>query len=874
MGKQGRFNHVEILIVEDSPTQLEQLRHLLEGNGYSVRPATNGKKALEEARRQPPTVIVSDIVMPEMDGYALCQAVRKDELLKDTPVVLLTSLSGPQDVIEALKCGADNFIRKPYDERHLLLRIENILTNRKLRATDTVKVGVELQLAGEKHFITAERQQILDLLISTYEQAVQMCGELKLREDQLDRANRVLSGIYAITKGLNQAQTEREVLDVAVELALQLPDVRAGWIFLRDDESHFRLATSRNLPSELATPEIMDGDCLCRRKVLSGEIERAANIEECERLKKAKINTLGLRSHVTLPFRFGDKVLGIMNLVGTQDVLFTEDDLRVLNGIGNQIGVALQRCRLHENLEELVRERTSALSESEERYRRLVNEITDGMFITDNEGTIQFANDALVRIHGFTSAEQLVGRRFVEFLDPSIPQEVARRFARVVDGKEEAGLVEVEIIREGGGSAFLEVRPAPIREGGRIVGARGTVQDITERRRAEEHSRVLQAQLLQAQKMESIGALAGGIAHDFNNILGIILGHASILERMAGKPDVLPASVEAITKAVTRGASLVRQLLTFSRKAETAIETVHINDLVEELVKMMRETFPKIITLRTDLADHLPAMSADVTQLHQALLNLAINGRDAMPEGGTLTFRTVTAKGEQLRHRFPDAHYDDYLSVTVVDTGTGMEEETQRRIFEPFFTTKGPGKGTGLGMSVVYGVVKSHEGILDFQSTPGKGSTFTLYFPVKAKEVVQEQEKGKAWSGDVPGGTETILVVEDEEMLRELVGAVLSSKGYKVIVAEDGVEAIAQYDAHASDIALVLCDNGLPRLDGVGLVKALKQKQRDLKFIMASGYIDARKRGEIIRAGVTEFTSKPYAANELLWRIRQVLDRR
>ena len=211
--KNNSNNKITILIVEDSPTQLEQLRYSLEAHDYKVITAVNGKLGLEAARRDPPAIIISDIVMPEMNGYELCKAIRADDTLKDTPIVLLTSLSSPADVIEALKSGADNFIRKPYDEKHLLLRVNNILTNRKLRTTNNVRVGVELYLGGNKHFITSERQQILDLLISTYEQAVELCGSLRIREQQLDRANKILVGIYNIAKGLNEAVTEKEVLE-------------------------------------------------------------------------------------------------------------------------------------------------------------------------------------------------------------------------------------------------------------------------------------------------------------------------------------------------------------------------------------------------------------------------------------------------------------------------------------------------------------------------------------------------------------------------------------------------------------------------------------------------------------------------------------
>ncbi|MEX2090216.1 MAG: response regulator [Bacteroidota bacterium] len=868
-----QLNHSEILIVEDSPTQLEQLRHFLEEQDYIVRSATNGEEGLESARSHPPAAIISDIVMPEMDGYALCRAIRSDDMLKETPVVLLTSLSSPKDVIEALRCGADNFIRKPYDNRHLLLRLEHILTNRKLRVTDKVNVGVELYLGGDKYFITAERQQILDLLISTYEQAVQLCGELRVREQQVERANTILKGIYSIAKGLNQASTERQVVDSVLARALELPDVSAGWLSLREGESGFRLAGSRGLPPSLEVLGAMEGDCLCRRKALAGEIDKAMNITECERLQRSKGDTRGLHSHVTVPLRIGSRLLGILNLVGTGEVLFSDNDLVVLNGIGNQIGAALERTRVHEHLEELVKERTAELRESELRFRTVFKSQKDAVFVISMDRRVLNMNEAAERMSGYTLENVKAGSTEVFHVDHDHYVQFGERM-RAAFSRNESAQFEFRLKRRNGDIFPTEHTVSQLKNDvDEQIGIVSVVRDITERKRAEEERKNLQAQLIQAQKMESIGSLAGGIAHDFNNILGIILGHASILQRASKQPEAIPSSVDAITKAVTRGAGLVRQLLTFSRKADTTTETVRINDLIEELVTMLNETFPKTITIATHLDTQLPATNADANQLHQALLNLAINCRDAMPDGGTLTFSTRREIGEELRRRFPDARYESYLCVTVADAGTGMDEETQRRIFEPFFTTKEVGKGTGLGMSVVYGVVTGHDGIVDFRSTPGKGTTFSLYFPIKQEKEAKRTER-TTHSGDAPGGTETILVVEDEEMLRELVSALLSSKGYNVVTAEDGIQAIEQYKAHQNTIALVLSDIGLPRLDGFGLVKALKQKNPKVKFIMASGYIEPKKKEEMTKVGVTEFAQKPYTSDDLLWKVRQVIDRK
>lgn len=269
-GSRKEQSAIGILIAEDSPTQAEQLRGLLENNGYRVTVAANGKDALEAALKRPPALVVSDIMMPEMDGYALCKEIKSEEKLKDIPVVLLTQLSTPEDVIKGLQCGADNFIRKPYEASYLLSRIKYILTNRKLRETEKVHMGLEIYLSGQRHFITSERQQILDLLISTYEEAVQLNIQLAEREKRLNHSNQVLSGLYRLAEDLNKAFTAEQVLEKAIQGAMELPGVRAAWISLREGEAGFRLAAARGLPPALETRDAFSGDCMCRQKLLSG----------------------------------------------------------------------------------------------------------------------------------------------------------------------------------------------------------------------------------------------------------------------------------------------------------------------------------------------------------------------------------------------------------------------------------------------------------------------------------------------------------------------------------------------------------------------------------------------------------------------------
>ncbi len=374
----GRTAGVKILIVEDSPTQAAQLRSLLESHGYAVTAAANGREALASARRRKPTLIVSDVVMPEMDGYALCRAVKSDARLKNVLVILMTTLSDPLDIIRGLECGADNFIHKPYDENELLSRIDYLTMNLELRKSQKMQLGVEVNLGGRKHFITSERQQILDLLISTYEQAVRLNRRLDQRDQDLLHTNRVLKGLFRVAEGLNQAVSEKEVGQIALERAMDLPGVQAGWISLREGETGFRLLAAHNLPPALESPGAMDGDCLCRRRLLSGELDSVTNILECERLARASGDKRGLRCHASVPLWLGDRVLGVMNLVGADLGPFDDADLEVAYGIGNSVAVALERARLHQDLEKLVAE-LQAAKERAESADRLKSEFLANM---------------------------------------------------------------------------------------------------------------------------------------------------------------------------------------------------------------------------------------------------------------------------------------------------------------------------------------------------------------------------------------------------------------------------------------------------------------------------------------------------------------
>ncbi|HTR81199.1 MAG TPA: PAS domain S-box protein [Bacteroidota bacterium] len=487
----------------------------------------------------------------------------------------------------------------------------------------------------------------------------------------------------------------------------------------------------------------------------------------------------------------------------------------------------------------------------------------NAIVITDTNGVVTWVNPAYTKMTGY-SFEEVLGQN-TRLLKSGKQDSLFYKnlWETIVSG----GTWHGELVnKKKDGSLYDEemtITPVKNRKG-EITHFIAIKQDITDRKR-------LQEQLLQAQKMESVGTLAGGIAHDFNNILGIIIGYATVLERLGDDPEKFSESIAAINRAVQRGAGLVRQILTFARKSETSFQPLDVNVLVKELISMLYETFPKIITFSRTLEKDLPLIDADHTQLHQTVLNLCVNARDAMPNGGTLAIRTSKISGDSLRQQFAEARNIDYVCVSVADTGEGMDEELTKRIFEPFFTTKEKGRGTGLGLAVVHGVIHAHHGFINLESEIGKGTTFSLFFPVSSVERDQSSS-GLTESEGPPGGVETILLVEDEELLLGIVKSLLERRGYKILTATNGYEAVSVYKEHASEIKLVLTDMGLPHLTGVEEFVRLKQINPDVKVILASGYVDQELKAEMLKTGLKAFVQKPYSPDEILEIVRKVLD--
>ena len=512
------------------------------------------------------------------------------------------------------------------------------------------------------------------------------------------------------------------------------------------------------------------------------------------------------------------------------------------------------------------KETADALRASEEKYRTVLEANPDPVVVCDQESRLLYFNPAFTRLFGWTLEERL-GRPLEGFVPEDNQIETKVMMERLMAGESFFGL-ESRRYSKGGGILPVSVSGTVYRDrDGNPVGSIINLRDITEQKK-------LQGQLQHAQKMEAVGTLAGGIAHDFNNLLQAVQGYGELLFR--GKPKDHPdcAGLQKILNAAKRGAELTRQLLTFSRKVESRKRPLDLNYEVREVQRLLERTLPRMIDIELHLAVDLEVVNADPVQMEQVLMNLAVNSKDAMPQGGRLIVET---KNVTLDAEFCKTHLGskpgEYVMLGVSDTGHGMDNRTIAHIFEPFYTTKGPGKGTGLGLAMVYGIVKDHEGYITCHSAPGIGTTFKIYLPAvdEPAEVPAERERERVTQ--VKNGSETILLVDDEEFIRDVAVQLLCEFGYTVLTAANGEAALEIYRKEQERIDLVILDLIMPGMGGMRCLREMLKINPQGRVLVASGYSAGGPAREAIDAGARGYLGKPYDIDKMLTVIRNVLDK-
>jgi two-component system cell cycle sensor histidine kinase/response regulator CckA len=494
------------------------------------------------------------------------------------------------------------------------------------------------------------------------------------------------------------------------------------------------------------------------------------------------------------------------------------------------------------------------------RLSRAVEQSPVSIVITDLEGNAQYVNSKFTEVSGRT-LEDIIDQRIEVLRDGHPDEESYQKFWETIRaGGEWRGELSTERGRHS--IVWESVKVSCLRSpAGEITNYLCLREDVSERKKLEHDLR-------QAHKMESLGTLAGGIAHDFNNLLAIINGYAEVCMLGSANPQLLQKGLREIRSAVQRATGLVRQILTFSRKAEASFAPVELNQLVRDLVTMLAETFPRTVTFNLELLEPLPPLRADQNQLQQIILNLCVNARDAMASGGIITIATSVHAGSELR-RHDASPQGSYACLKVGDSGMGMSAEVRARIFEPFFTTKHGNQGTGLGLAVVYGIVVGHHGFIEVDSTPGVGSVFSVYLPMSENAVVAIQPQG---STEFPSGSERLLIVDDEEPLRDLLARAFIEKGYKVTTAANGLDAIDIIGDTHRPYDIVVLDLNMPGADGLQVLKVIRACRPGMKVLVVSGHITSEMRAKFKALGQDDWLQKPYALDDIGRRLRVLLD--
>jgi len=527
---------------------------------------------------------------------------------------------------------------------------------------------------------------------------------------------------------------------------------------------------------------------------------------------------------------------------------------------------------LNAELERRVAERTAELAEQRAFLRQVIDLDPNFIFAKDREGRFTLVNQAIAEAYG-TSVDGLLGKRDADFNPNEGEVEQFRRDdLEVMDTLKEKFIPEEVITDAGGQARWMQTIKRPIvAPDGTVSQMLGVATDITARKRAEEALNASEEQLRQAQKMEAVGKLAGGVAHDFNNLLTVINGHTDLALRNLDGTHPIYRKLTAIKEAGGRAASLTRQLLAFSRKQILQPKVLDLNQVVFETNKILRPLIGEDIDLLIGPAPDLGKVKADPNQLEQVLMNLAVNARDSMPKGGKLTIETDNVYVDEA---YASRHFSvtpgHYVVLAITDTGCGMNEATQSRIFEPFFTTKEVGKGTGLGLSTVYGIVKQSGGYVWVYSEVGRGTTFKIYLP--RVDSPSEELKLRPAEVELRAGTETVLLVEDEETVRDMTREILQESGYQVLEARHGQEALRIAGQYPGAIHLMLSDVVMPQMSGRELAEQLTPLRKDMKVLYMSGYTDdAIVHHGVLEAGVA-FIEKPFTPNGLARKVRETLN--
>lgn len=811
-----------ILIVDDKEPNLYYLQALLAGNGYVVDTARHGAEALVKARQSPPCLVISDLLMPVMDGYTLLRLWKADERLKTIPFIVYTATyTEPEDERLARSLGADAFILKPAEPEDFLARIREVEKHRAAGTLVPSKSG-----AGDE-------KELLKIYSET------LIRKLEEKTLELEEANRALLRDIAERRAAEQKLSENETLLTSAQRIGGM----GSWVY----DCARRHLTWSDTTCELfgVKPAEFAGTFEHFYSFILPEDRPAYDA------RHAVVTPVSPMLEAEYRIRRPDGQIRWMYERGT--IVFDAGGRQV-----RRIGMVMDITGRKQTMEEL--QWKTAFLEAQ------VDSSMDGILVVDAAGRKILQNRRLVDLWQIppditANPNDAVQVEFVTNRTKN-PRQFADRVAWLNAHPDDVSREEIELVD----GTVLDRYSSPVRDkADKYYGRIWAFRDITQQRK-------LEMQLRQAQKMEAFGQLAGGVAHDFNNMLAVIQLQAGLLKT---EPNLSLHQLDIaheIENTAERAANLTRQLLLFSRKQTIQLRDLNLKDQVENMTKMLRRTLGEKVELQFKFSREQLFVHADPGMMDQILLNLAVNARDAMPEGGRIIIETAAIEfDENTVSQDSQARVGSFACLAVSDTGCGIPAENLARIFEPFFTTKEPGRGTGLGLATVFGIVQQHKGWINVYSKVGHGSTFRVYLPRQ-----NQPAESRAAGASPPaqrGGGETILFVEDDASVRRAVRRALGQLGYRVIEAETGDEALALWPGCRNEAALLLTDLVMPgRLSGRALGDKLLADKPGLKVVYTSGYsAEVADKNLALEDGVN-FLAKPYEATRLARVIRARLD--
>ena len=685
-------------------------------------------------------------------------------------------------------------------------------------------------------------------------------------EARLEHINRIYVMMSEINQAVIRTNNRDELFRMVCDSVVQYGKFRLAWIGLLERASGkitpvVQAGVSDGYVEKLDIsiyPDQRSGQGPVGRAIRDNRCVFINNFEEESVLmpRQQQAAARGYSGFAVVPLRVGGAPAGILVIYASEQNLFGADEIKLIEEIGTDINFAIAKMEGEES---------HRLAESSRlRLAMVVEQTAEGVIITDMEGRMTYVNPAFEKMSGYAREEALGHNPHLLKSGKVAPEIYAQMWRNLRAGESWHG----ELVNKRKDGAFYEVEAtlSPIRdEGGGTVGFVGTTRDITREKQ-------LERQFMQAQKMETVGRLAGGVAHDFNNILQVVMGFCSMLLESMSPTDKHRTDVAEIQKAGRRATDLTRQLLAFSRKQVIEFKVIDVNLLVTGMNNMLRRLIGENIRLETKLAADLKRTKADSGQIEQVLMNLVVNARDAMPEGGALTLASDNVSlTETAVREASEARPGEFVCLTVADTGHGMTEYVRSHLFEPFFTTKGVGKGTGMGLATVYGIVKQHEGWIDVESEQGRGSSFRVFLPVSEGAVEAWQASSTTPSVIPRGNRQRILLVEDEPAVRQLAERLLTNNGYTVFPVAGVQEALELFQRDGRRFDLLLSDVVLEDGTGIELAEKLLTLKPKLPVIMCSGYADDEARRELIQSCGYRFLHKPYRQAQLLTMVNEVL---